>query len=43
METADGQRVPILISEYRRIQGSPIQSTYDLLHEFNEVVPDDPA
>ncbi|MCX6625040.1 MAG: hypothetical protein NTY38_29060, partial [Acidobacteria bacterium] len=38
--TAGGQRIPMVVSEYRRIQGSPIQSTYDLLHEFNESVPE---
>jgi predicted CoA-substrate-specific enzyme activase len=32
---------PLVLSEYRRIAGSPIQSTYDLLHEFYEVVPED--
>jgi predicted CoA-substrate-specific enzyme activase len=32
---------PLVLSEYRRISGSPIQSTYDLLHEFYEVVPED--
>ena len=30
-----------MLSEYRRIAGSPIQSTYDLLHEFYEAVPED--
>ncbi len=29
---------PLVLSEYRRIVGSPIQSTYDLLQEFHEVV-----
>src|ERR1017187_8231037 len=32
---------PLVLSEYRRIAGSPIQSTYDLLHEFYEIVPED--
>jgi predicted CoA-substrate-specific enzyme activase len=36
---ADGE-TPLVLSEYRRIAGSPIQSTYDLLHEFYDVVPD---
>jgi predicted CoA-substrate-specific enzyme activase len=31
---------PLVLSEYRRISGSPIQSTYDLLREFYDVVPD---
>ena len=31
---------PLALSEYRRIAGSPIQSTYDLLHEFYEKVPE---
>jgi predicted CoA-substrate-specific enzyme activase len=31
---------PLVLSDYRRISGSPIQSTYDLLHEFYEVVPE---
>jgi predicted CoA-substrate-specific enzyme activase len=30
---------PVALSDYRRISGSPIQSTYDLLHEFYETVP----
>ena len=30
-----------LLSDYRRISGSPIQSTYDLLREFYETVPED--
>jgi predicted CoA-substrate-specific enzyme activase len=29
---------PLVVSEYRRIAGSPIQSTYDLLQELYEVV-----
>ncbi len=32
---------PLVVSEYRRIAGSPIQSTYDLLQEFYELVPED--
>jgi predicted CoA-substrate-specific enzyme activase len=35
-----GEPVPLVLSEYRRIQGSPIQSTYDLLHEFYDAVPE---
>ena len=31
----------LVLSDYRRIAGSPIQSTYDLLHEFYETVPED--
>jgi len=31
---------PLVLSEYRRIAGSPIQSTYDLLHEFHENMPE---
>ena len=30
-----------MLSDYRRISGSPIQSTYDLLHEFYETVPEE--
>ena len=33
-------RRPLLLSDYRRISGSPIQSTYDLLQQFYEVVPE---
>src|SRR5690242_8842375 len=32
---------PLLLSDYRRIAGSPIQSTYDLLQELYDVVPED--
>jgi predicted CoA-substrate-specific enzyme activase len=32
---------PLALSDYRRIAGSPIQSTYDLLQEFHETVPAD--
>ncbi len=31
---------PLVISEYRRIAGSPIQTTYDLLQEFYDAVPE---
>ena len=31
---------PLVLSDYRRIAGSPIQSTYDLLREFYEIVPE---
>ena len=31
---------PVVLSRYRRIQGSPIQSTFDLLKEFYEHVPE---
>src|ERR1700687_850166 len=32
---------PLVLSAYRRISGSPIQSTYDLLQEFYQIVPED--
>ena len=32
---------PLLLSDYRRISGSPIQSTYDLLRELYEIIPED--
>lgn len=32
---------PLVLSRYRRIQGSPIQSTFDLLKEFYEFVPEE--
>ena len=32
---------PLLLSKYRRIQGSPIQSTFDLLRELYEHVPEE--
>jgi predicted CoA-substrate-specific enzyme activase len=32
---------PLILSDYRRIAGSPIQSTYDLLQEFYDAVPED--
>ena len=31
---------PVVISEYRRILGSPIQAVFDLLREFHEMVPE---
>ncbi len=31
---------PLVLSEYRRVGGSPIQSTYDLLQEFYETIPE---
>ena len=31
---------PLVLSAYRRISGSPIQSTYDLLHDFYAAVPE---
>lgn len=37
---ADGAVWPLVLSGYRRIAGSPIQSTYDLLQEFYESVPE---
>ena len=38
MRELDGR--PLVLSEYRRISGSPIQSTYDLLQEFYETIPE---
>ena len=38
---ADFDGRPLVLSEYHRIAGSPIQSTYDLLHEFYEAVPEE--
>jgi hypothetical protein len=35
-----GRRLPLVISDYRRIAGSPIQSTFDLLQELYEAVPE---
>ena len=32
---------PLVLSQYRRIHGSPIQSTFDLLREFYEKVPEE--
>jgi len=37
---ADEQSRPLVLSQYRRVGGSPIQSTYDLLQEFYEKVPE---
>ena len=39
LTNVDGR--PVLLSDYRRIAGSPIQSTYDLLREFYAAVPED--
>ncbi|MCL4402826.1 MAG: acyl-CoA dehydratase activase [Acidobacteria bacterium] len=39
-EAPDGKRLPLALSEYRRIAGSPIQSTYDLLQELYDGVPE---
>ncbi|RPI08094.1 MAG: hypothetical protein EHM65_10830 [Acidobacteriales bacterium] len=39
-ESPAGGTVPMVLSEYRRIAGSPIQSTFDLLQEFYETVPE---
>ena len=33
--------LPLVLSRYRRIQGSPIQSTFDLLKELYEYVPEE--
>jgi predicted CoA-substrate-specific enzyme activase len=38
---ADLNGAPLVLSDYRRIAGSPIQSTYDLLQEFYETIPED--
>jgi predicted CoA-substrate-specific enzyme activase len=32
--------IPVVLSDYRRITGSPIQSTFDLLQEFYDVIPE---
>jgi len=32
---------PLVLSRYRRIQGSPIQSTFDLLKELYDTVPEE--
>jgi predicted CoA-substrate-specific enzyme activase len=37
---AELDRQPLVLSEYLRIAGSPIQCAYDLLHEFHELVPE---
>lgn len=34
----NGKKLPLVLSDYRRIQGSPIQSTFDLLKEFYDYV-----
>src|SRR5690242_17091772 len=39
-EAPGGKHAPLVLSDYRRIAGSPIQSTYDVLHEFYEGVPE---
>ncbi len=36
----DGSSLPLALSDYRRIAGSPIQSTYDLLQELYEYIPE---
>jgi predicted CoA-substrate-specific enzyme activase len=36
---ADGTALPMVLSDYRRIAGSPIQTTYDLLQELYEHAP----
>ncbi len=33
--------LPVVLSRYRRIQGSPIQSTFDLLRDLYEIVPEE--
>ena len=35
------QALPLLLSEYRRIAGSPIQSTYDMLQEIYDSIPEE--
>jgi predicted CoA-substrate-specific enzyme activase len=37
----DGKQWPLVLSDYRRISGSPIQSTYDLLNELYACVPEE--
>jgi predicted CoA-substrate-specific enzyme activase len=32
---------PLILSRYRRIQASPIQSVFDLLQEFYEIIPEE--
>ena len=39
--TDGGEKLPLVLSDYRRIAGSPIQATYDLLVEFYEKVPEE--
>ncbi|MCL4401948.1 MAG: acyl-CoA dehydratase activase [Acidobacteria bacterium] len=36
----EGKQLPLVLSDYRRIQGSPIQSTYDLLQDLYDHVPE---
>src|SRR6476619_610125 len=38
MSALDGR--PLVLSNYRRISGSPIQSAYDVLREFYAAVPE---
>ena len=40
-KTPDGKPQVLVLSDYWRISGSPIQTTYDLLHEFYDRVPED--
>ncbi|HWR51358.1 MAG TPA: acyl-CoA dehydratase activase [Bryobacteraceae bacterium] len=40
-DAPDGKQRPLVLSDYRRISGSPIQSTYDLLHELYACVPEE--
>ena len=40
-QTPGGKCLPLVLSEYRRIAGSPMQSTYDLLNEFYAQVPEE--
>jgi activator of 2-hydroxyglutaryl-CoA dehydratase len=37
-QAPDGRSLPLVLSDYRRIAGSPIQSTFDLLQEFYDAV-----
>ena len=39
-KSPDGHLQPLVVSDYRRISGSPIQSTFDLLQEFYSFVPE---
>ena len=39
-EAPGGKHAPLVLSEYRRISGSPIQSTFDLLQEVYDVIPE---
>ncbi len=36
----DSARGPLLLSDYRRIAGSPIQSAYDILRELDDAIPE---